>query len=575
MEARTDPAVSTGLRRVFSTDHRVIGKQYFFLSLVAVLAGTLLSLLMRFHLVHPGAKVGWFESLWPTGAAGGVMTPELYLSLMTLHGTLMIFFVLTLAPQSAFGNLFLAPQLGAQEMAFPRLNMLSFWTTVLSFALLIASFLAQGGGPLSGWTAYPPLSAAGAIAGPGEGLGQTLWFCSIAVFCIASLMGAINFIATVIDLRAPGMTLMRMPLTCWNWFATAILALLAFSVLLPACGLILLDRLAGTSFFLPAGLMIGDQTLAHQGGSPLLWQHLFWFFGHPEVYIAILPGMGIVTQLLANFARKPVFGYLAMVLSTLAIAFIGLLVWGHHMFISGLSPYSVLAFSVLTLAIGVPSAVKTFGWLGTIWGGHLTFPTPMLYCLGFVSVFVTGGLSGMVLGQPLMDQYFHDTYFVVAHFHMIMGVAALFSIFAATHYWFPLMFGRMMNDALGKWHFALTFIGVHGIFLPMHLLGIAGNPRRYADLTTFDFLAPLTTLHNAVTGFAYFTAAAQVLFLYNLFVSMRRGKRAVLNPWHATTLEWAVGAVEQVYCGPCEYGLEGARDFRMQHEVSNEAQQLK
>jgi cytochrome c oxidase subunit 1 len=559
-------------RRIFSTDHRVIGKQYFFLSLVAVLIGTALSLLMRFHLVHPAAAVSWLQIIWPTGAAGGVMTPELYLSLMTLHGTLMIFFVLTLAPQSAFGNLFLPAQLGAREMAFPVLNMLSFWTTCLSLAILIASFLVQGGGPLSGWTAYPPLSATGALAGPGEGLGQTLWFISITVFCVASLMGAINFIATVADLRAPGMTLMRMPLTCWSWFVTAILVLLAFSVLLPACGLILLDRLAGTSFFLPAGLVVGDQALAHQGGSPLLWQHLFWFFGHPEVYIAILPGMGIVTQLLANFARKPVFGYTAMVYSTLAIALIGLLVWGHHMFISGLSPYSVLAFSVLTLAIGVPSAVKMFGWLGTLWGGQLSLPVPMLFCLGFVSVFITGGLSGMVLGQPLMDQYFHDTYFVVAHFHMIMGVAALFSIFAATYYWFPLMFGRRMHEQLGKWHFALTFIGVHGIFLPMHLLGIAGNPRRYADFTSFEFLSPLMTLHQAITGFAYFTAAAQVLFLINLFGSMRSKTRAVANPWRATTLEWADAPVARVYCGPAEYGISGQRDFRMQHEAGSEAE---
>ena len=553
-------------QRIFNRDHRVIARQYFFLSLLAVVAGTLLSLLMRFHLTQPGAQVSWFARLWPTGASGGVMTPELYLSLLTLHGTLMIFFVLTLAPQNAFGNLVLAEQLGAGRMAFPFLNMLSFWTTAASFLLLIASFLAEGGGPLSGWTAYPPLSAVGAIAGPGQGAGQTLWFCSIAVFCLGSLMSAINFLATIIDLRAPGMTLFRMPLTCWSWFVTAMLALLAFSVLLPACGLILLDRLAGTSFFLPAGLLVGDQALAHSGGSPLLWQHLFWFFGHPEVYIAILPGMGIVSQLLSDFSRKPVFGYPAMVLSTLAIALIGLLVWGHHMFISGINPYSVLAFSVLTLAIGVPSTVKTLGWLGTLWGGHLRFSTPMLFCLGFVSVFVTGGLSGIVLGQPLMDQYFHDTYFVVAHFHLIMGVAALFSIFAATHYWFPLLFGRMMHDGLGRWHFALTFVGVHAIFLPMHFLGMAGNPRRYADFTSFDFLTPLMPLHRFITLAAYATAAAQILFLINLFGSMRWGRLAPANPWRAVTLEWATQPIAQVYCGPSEYS---GSNFRMQNQPAD------
>ena len=558
------------LRRIFHTHHRVIARQYFFLSLLAVLAGTLLSLLMRFHLTQPAAQVGWFARLWPSGAAGGVMTPELYLSLLTLHGTLMVFFVLTLAPQNAFGNLVLAEQLGTDRMAYPRLNMLSFWTTAASFLLLVASFLAQGGGPLSGWTAYPPLSAVGAIAGPGQGAGQTLWFYSIAVFCLGSLMSAINFLATVIDRRAPGMTLWRMPLTCWSWFVTAMLALLAFSVLLPACGLILLDRLAGTSFFVPAGLLVGDQLLAHSGGSPLLWQHLFWFFGHPEVYIAILPGMGIVSQLLADFSRKPVCGYRAMVLSTLAIALIGLLVWGHHMFISGLNPYSVLAFSVLTLAIGVPSTIKTLGWLGTLWGGQLRMSTPMLFCLGFVSVFVTGGLSGIVLGQPLMDQYFHDTYFVVAHFHLIMGVAALFSLFAATHYWFPLLFGRLMHDVLGRWHFALTFLGVHAIFIPMHFLGIAGNPRRYADFTSFTFLAPLMPLHRFITLAAYCTAAAQLLFLANLFGSMRWGRPAPANPWQAVTLEWAAQPITAVYCGPSEYGVgvgpDAARDFRMQHE---------
>ena len=331
---------------------------------------------MRFHLVNPLAQVQLFGALWPVGAPGGVMAPELYLSLMTLHGTIMVFFVLTLAPVSAFGNLVLPEQLGAKEMAFPRLNLLSFWIAASSFAVLIASFLAAGGGPLSGWTAYPPRSAIGAIAGPGEGTGQTLWFLSIGLFCVSSLLTSMNFIATVLDQRGPGMTLSRMPLTCWNWLITAILALVSFSVLLAAAALIMLDRLGGTSFFIPSGLLVADEAIQHSGGTPLLWQHLFWFFGHPEVYIAILPGMGVVSHLISNFSRKPLFGYRAMVLATISIAFLGLLVWGHHMFISGLSPYSAIAFSVLTMAIAAPSAVKTFNWIATAWGGRCASPPP-------------------------------------------------------------------------------------------------------------------------------------------------------------------------------------------------------
>jgi cytochrome c oxidase subunit 1 len=541
---------------IFSTDHRVIARQYFFLALAAVLVGTTLSLVMRFHLIYPLAPV-----------AGTVPTPEFYLSLLTLHGTLMVFFVLTLAPLNAFGNLVLPEQLGAQGMAFPRLNAISFWTTLASFALLIASFLAVGGGPLSGWTAYPPLSAVGAIAGPGEGPGQTLWFFSIGLFSIASLITAINMIATVIDERGPGMTLMRMPLTCWNWFVTAILSLLAFSVLFAALLLILLDRLAGTSFFVPAGLLVNDQIVAHDGGSPLLWQHLFWFFGHPEVYIAILPGMGIVSHVIANFSRKPVFGYRAMVWASISIAFLGLLVWGHHMFISGLNPYSAIAFSLLTMVIGAPSAVKTFNWIATAWNGALRLTTPMLFALGFVSIFVTGGLSGLFLGQPQIDAYFHDTYFVVAHFHLIMGIAALFGIFAGAFYWFPLMFGRMMNEQLGKLHFYLTFIGAYATFLPMHFAGFAGNPRRYSDFTTFDFLAQVLSLQRWITYSAFFLASVQVIFLWNLFHSLRRGTPAPGNPWQSTSMEWSEHE-GPVVRGPYEYSRPGApRDYLMQNDV--------
>src|SRR5579863_10394608 len=537
--------------RIFSTDHRVIARQYFFLSLGAVMVGTALSLLMRFHLIYPQAQG---------------MTPEFYLSLLTLHGTIMVFFVLTLAPFNAFGNLVLPEQLGATHMAFPRLNMISFWITAASFALLLASFLAVGGGPLSGWTAYPPLSAIGSASGPGEGLGQTLWFVCLGLFSIASLITAINMIATVTDERGPGMTLMRMPLTCWNWFVTAILSLLAFSVLFAALLLILFDRLGGTSFFVPAGLLVADEAIRHSGGSPLLWQHLFWFFGHPEAYIAILPGMGIVSHLIANFSRKPVFGYRAMVWASISIAFLGLLVWGHHMFISGLNPYSAIAFSLLTMVIGAPSAIKTFNWIATAWNGSLRLTTPMLFALGFVSIFVTGGLSGLFLGQPQIDAYFHDTYFVVAHFHLIMGIAALFAIFGATFYWFPLMFGRMLNEKLGKLHFYLTFVLAYATFLPMHFAGFAGNPRRYADFTTFDFLAPVLPLQKWITHSAFTLAAVQLIFLWNLVRSIRSGAIAKTNPWEATTLEWSDDAAPVVR-GPYEYSQPGAtRDYIMQNE---------
>src|SRR6266853_4478519 len=366
---------------IFSLDHKVIGIQYFFLALTAVWVGMLLSLLMRTHMIWPMATIPLI----------GDIKPETYLSLMTMHGTIMVFFVLTTAPQSGFGNYFLPIQIGAPDMAFPVLNMLSFWTTFVAFVVMLAAFFVTGGAPLPGWTGYPPLSALPS-AGPGEQLGADLWITSIAIFCVASLMGALNFITTTLDLRAKGMTMMRMPLTVWSWFITAILGLLAFGVLLSAGILLLMDRNLGTSFYVPL-VVVNGQIMGHKGGSPLLWQHLFWFFGHPEVYIAILPGMGIVSHLISNFARKPVFGYRAMVWASIAIAFLGLLVWGHHMFISGLNPYSAIAFSLLTMVIGAPSAVKTFNWIATAWNGSLRLTTPMLFSLGFVSIFITGGLS--------------------------------------------------------------------------------------------------------------------------------------------------------------------------------------
>jgi cytochrome c oxidase subunit 1 len=553
---------------VFSIDHKVIGIQYYFLALFSVFVGMALSLLMRIHLVWPNTPLpAW---LWP---GGGTMTSEQYLALMTMHGSIMVFMVLTTAPQSGFGNYFLPIQIGAADMAFPVLNMLSFWVTFVSLLVLVSAFFVTGGPPIAGWTAYPPLSALGQITGPGEGLGQTMWVIGVGIFCIAALLGSLNFITTTLDLRTKGMTLSRMPLTVWAWLITAVLGLLSFGVLLAACVLLLLDRTAGTSFFIPGGLNVTDTVIVnHKGGSPLLWQHLFWFFGHPEVYIAILPGMGVASHILSTFARKPVFGYKAMVAAMSAIGFLGFMVWGHHMFMSGLSPYSAFAFSLLTMCIGVPSAIKTFNWLGTLWGGKIQFNTSMLFALGFVSLFVSGGLSGLFLAQPSIDLYMHDTYFVVAHFHLIMGVAAIFGIFTATYFWFPKMFGRMLGETLGKIHFWITFAGVYCIFMPMHFLGLAGHPRRYADTTGVNYLAALHPVHLFITISAMITITAQLLFVLNFFWSLKSGKKAAENPWNATTLEWSVsspppfdnfGGVEPlVHHGAYEYAVpDAAEDY--------------
>jgi cytochrome c oxidase subunit 1 len=548
---------------IFSLDHKVIGVQYFFLALTAVWVGMFLSLLMRIHLIFPGAVLPLV----------GEIKPETYLSLLTMHGTIMVFFVLTTAPQGGFGNYFLPIQIGAPDMAFPVLNMLSFWTTFVAFVIMIAAFFVQGGAPLHGWTGYPPLSALQS-AGPGEGLGADLWITSIAVFCLASLMGALNFLTTTLDMRAKGMTMMRMPLTVGSWFITAILGLLAFGVLLSAGILLLMDRNLGTSFYVPL-VVVNGQIMQHKGGSPLLWQHLFWFFGHPEVYIAILPGMGVTSQILSTFSRKPIFGYKAMVYAMLAIGFFGFMVWGHHMFMSGMSPYSAFAFSLLTMCIGVPSAIKTFNWLGTMYKARIRFHTPMLYAIGFVSLFVSGGLSGPFLAQPVLDIQLHDTYFVVGHFHLIMGVAAIFGMFAATYYWFPKMFGRMMNETWGRVHFFITLIGTYAIFMPMHYLGIAGGTRRYSQYTEVAYLTKLMPIHQFMTYAAIITISAQFIFVINLFWSMFKGPKASDNPWESTTLEWITatppphdnfgGVTPVVHNGPYEYGVPGmARDYVMQ-----------
>ena len=593
---RHEPPKGFIRKYIFSLDHKVIGIQYIMLALAAVVVGMLMSLLMRLNLSWPGTNWPILGTLFPTGAPGGVMNPEFYLSLVTMHGTMMVFFVLTTAPQGGFGNYFLPIQIGADDMAFPVLNMMSFWVTFVGFVVLLSAIVFAGGwtpstatvGPIGGWTGYAPLSALGQIAGPGQGMGMNLWIISIAIFCVGSLLGALNFITTLLNMRTRGMSLMRMPLTCWAWFTTAVLALLSFPVLLGGGILLLLDRLAGTSFFIPGGLYVNGLLSGvdarfplHTGGSPILWQHLFWFFGHPEVYIAILPGMGATSHILATFARKPVFGYRAMVFAIFAIGLLGFFVWGHHMFISGMSPYSAVAFSIITLSIGVPSAVKTFNWLGTLWGGRIRFTTPMLFALGFVSLFVAGGISGLLLGQSSLDLPLHDTYIVLGHFHLVMGVASIFGMFAATYFWFPKMFGRFMSESLGRFHFWITFVGVYCIFVPMHVMGLVGMPRRYSSFGEYEFLKSLHPLVLFVSIAAIITITVQFVFYFNLFWSMFKGKRAGDNPWEATTLEWNTtsppphdnfaGVTPTVYRGPYEFAVPGApQDFMMQTDSGAE-----
>jgi len=592
-EVHRHPAPTGWIRKyIFSTDHKVIGIQYWLLALVSVFIGMALSFLMRLQLAWPGQEWGFLRTIFPNAAENGTISPELYLSLVTMHGTIMVFFVLTTAPQGGFGNYFLPIQIGADDMAFPVLNMLSFWITFVSLAVMLAAFGANFIdpdsaitvlGPIGGWTGYAPLSALGERAGPGQGTAVVLWITSIALFCIASLLGALNFITTMLNMRAKGLSLMRLPLTCWAWFTTAVLALLSFPVLLAGGILLLLDHLAGTSFFIPGGEYVNGKLVTdHNGGSPILWQHLFWFFGHPEVYIAILPGMGLTSHVLATFSRKPVFGYRAMVYALFAIGLLGFFVWGHHMFISGMNPATAIAFSVVTLTIGVPSAIKTFNWLGTLWNGQIRFTTPMLFAIGFVSLFVSGGITGLFLGQTSVDIQLHDTYFVVGHFHLIMGVAAIFGMFTGTYFWFPKMFGRMMNEGLGKLHFLITFIGVNAIFVPMHIMGMAGATRRYSTHAGLLYFKDAMPLHTFVSIAAFITIGAQVLFVINLLWSWFKGPKATENPWEATTLEWTVpsppphdnfaGILPTVYRGPYEFSVPGAaEDYSMQNDPEGPA----
>src|SRR6202521_5013959 len=561
-------------KHVFSTDHKVIGIQYYHLALVAVVVGMVLSWLMRIHLGWSSLAIPGLQVISPNGAPGGLMTPEYYLQLMTMHGTIMVFFVLTTAPFAAFGNYFLPIQVGAEDMPFPHFNMMSFWTPLTAFCVLISAFFVGDGPPLAGWTAYAPLSAVGSIAGPGEGTGQVLWATAIGIFCIGQLLGSLNFISTVLDMRTKGMTLARLPVTVWAWFITSCMGLTAFAVLMPATILLLLGHVAGTSFFVPSGLVINDQLLPHSGGSTLLWQHLFWFFGHPEVYIAIVPGMGIVTHVLVTNMRRPMLSIKAILYSLWALAFLSYMVYGHHMFVSGMNPFSSLAFSFPTLMITIPSTILVLIWIGSLYGSKLRINSASLFALGFVSMFVSGGVSGFFLAQPSIDIMLHATYFVVGHFHLVMAVAAIFGIFAGTYFWFPKMTGRMMNETWGKIHFWFSFVGTYCIFMPFHYLGIAGNVRRYQAFVD-DYLQPLIPVHRFITIAALLTGLSQLIFLYNLIHSRFKGAPAPDNPWQATSLEWITatppphdnfgGKHPVVYHDPFQYGVKSSvGDYVMQ-----------
>jgi cytochrome c oxidase subunit 1 len=554
-------------RYVFSKDHKVIAIQYYVTAMLMAVVAGLLAMLIRLQLA-------WPEKTWPglgrilsTGFTQGVMNPEFYAMLFTMHGTIMVFFVLSTAPVSGFGNLLIPLQVGARDMAFPFLNGLSYWTFLPGCIVILSSFFVGAGAAAAGWTSYPPLSALRSAV-PGSQMGQTLWFIGMVFFIASFTMGGLNFLTTILNLRTKGLSFMRMPLTLWSMFLVAILGLLAFPALTAASLMLLFDRHFGTSFFVPAGVVLSGAQQAHAGGSPLLWQHLFWFLGHPEVYILMLPALGFTSDIIAAFCRKPIFGYKAMVGAMMAISFLSFVVWGHHMFVSGMNPYLGMAFAVGTMLIAVPSAVKVFNWLATLWRSRIQYKSPMLWALGVVSLFISGGLSGVFLGQAPVDIHLHDTMFVIAHFHLIMAGAALFGVFGATTYWFPKMFGRMMNETLGKVHFWLTFVAYYGTFFPMHYLGFAGNSRRLYDPYQYEFLKHLQPINQFITICAFILGASQILFFVNFFWSAFKGPKAGDNPWNANGLEWTTpsapphgnwpGEIPQVYRWPYDYSVPGA-----------------
>jgi cytochrome c oxidase subunit 1 len=533
---------------IFSFDHKMIGRQFLFQGLLMLMIGGLLAMLVRWQLAWPETPVPGLSAIPEPYMYEGIIPPNTYNALFTMHATIMIFFVVMPIMVGCFGNFLIPLMIGTRDMAFPLLNMLSFWVSAVAGVIMLAGFFVAGGPAAGGWTSYATLTARDVYTG--VGMGQNLWIISIIVLGISSLMGSINYITTIVNMRAPGMTYFRMPLTIWSLFITAILLLLALPVLSAALAMLLFDRTLGTSFFLPEG-----------GGQPILWQHMFWFFGHPEVYILVLPAMGVTSDLLSTFSRKPIFGYHAMAFSMMALAFLSWIVWGHHMFVSGMNPLLGTAFMMTTMVIAVPSAIKVFNWLGTLWGGTIRFTSPLLFAVGFVSNFLIGGLSGIFMASTPVDIFIHDTYYIVAHFHYVVA-GIIFALFAAVYYWFPKMFSRMMSETLGKIHFVLTYIFFNLTFFPMHFLGVGGHMRRIYNPTQYEFLQPLQDWNVFITVSALLLGLSQIPFLINFFWSLFAGKKAERNPWQANTLEWSAptptphGNFEVqpiVYRGPYEY----------------------
>ena len=569
---------------IFSIDHKMIAKQYLITGVFMGIIGVGLSLLFRMQLAWPEESFKIFNVLLGDKfAPNGVMANDIYLALVTIHGTIMVFFVLTAALSGTFSNLLIPLQIGARDMASGTLNMISYWLFFLSSVIMISSLFVEAGPASSGWTIYPPLSAL-PQAIPGSGMGMTLWLVSMAIFISSSLLGSLNYVVTVINLRTKGMSMTRLPLTIWAFFVTAIIGIISFPVLLSAALLLIMDRSFGTSFFL-SDIYIAGEVLHNQGGSPVLFEHLFWFLGHPEVYIVLLPALGITSEVIATNSRKPIFGYRAMIMSILAIAFLSTIVWGHHMFISGMNPFLGSVFTFTTLLIAIPSAVKAFNYITTLWKGNLQLNPAMLFSIGLVSTFITGGLTGIILGDSTLDINVHDTYFVVAHFHLVMGISALYGMFAGIYHWFPRMFGRMLNKNLGYVHFWVTAICAYGVFFPMHFIGMAGLPRRYYTNTNFPLFDDLQNVNVLITTFALIGGVFQLVFLYNFFVSIFYGEKSVQNPWKSNTLEWTApvehihgnwpGEIPEVHRWPYDYSKPGHdEDFVPQNVPMKEGEEV-
>jgi cytochrome c oxidase subunit I len=554
---------------IFSIDHKMIAKQYLITGIIMGLIGGLLSMLFRMQIAWPEESFKIFSFfLGDTFAPDGVMRNDIYLALVTIHGTIMVFFVLTAALSGTFSNLLIPLQIGARDMASGFLNMVSYWLFFTSSVIMVSSLFVESGPASAGWTIYPPLSVL-PQAIPGSGSGMTLWLISMAIFIASSLMGSLNYVVTVINLRTKGMSMTRLPLTVWAFFVTAIIGIISFPVLLSAALLLIMDRSFGTSFFL-SDIYIAGEVLHYQGGSPVLFEHLFWFLGHPEVYIVLLPALGITSEVLATNSRKPIFGYRAMIMSIIAIAFLSTIVWGHHMYISGMNPFLGSVFTFTTLLIAIPSAVKAFNYITTLWKGNLQLNPAMLFSIGLVSTFITGGLTGIILGDSTLDINVHDTYFVIAHFHLVMGISALYGMFAGVYHWYPKMFGRMLNKNLGYIHFWITVVSAYGVFFPMHFIGLAGLPRRYYTNTAFPLFDDLRDVNTLITVFALIGGAAQLIFVFNFFRSIFYGKRTIQNPWKSNTLEWTApiehihgnwpGEIPHVYRWPYDYSKPGHDD---------------